>query len=112
MADDITITPAGGTWVVRAGGAVLGESENALKVSHGGAVAIYFPKDDIATVFLDDADKSETTALGHVRYYSIVTKSTTLKNAAWTVDEPVDDASEIAGHLAFETGDLVAVEKL
>lgn len=112
MADDITIKPANGTWVVRAGGAVLGESENALEVSHGGTVTIFFPEDDIATVFLDASDKTETTALGEATFQSIVTKSTTLRNAAWRITAPNESASQIEGHLAFETGDLVAVEKL
>ena len=32
MSDHITITPAQGTWVVRAGGAVLGETTDALEL--------------------------------------------------------------------------------
>lgn len=112
MANDITIKPANGTWVVRAGGAVLGESENALEVSLNGQAAIYFPQSDIATEFLDTSEKTETTDLGEATYFSIVTKSTTLHNSAWSFATPADTASEIAGHLAFETGDLVAVEKL
>lgn len=112
MADNITIKPADGTWVVRAGGAVLGESENALEVSQDGDAVIYFPKGDIATVFLDESEKRESTALGEAWFYSIVTKSTTLQDAAWSISEPKSDASALAGHLAFETGDLVAVEKL
>ncbi|MEP2139265.1 MAG: DUF427 domain-containing protein, partial [Erythrobacter sp.] len=78
MTGDITIKPASGTWVVRAGGAVLGESENALEVRTGGDSTIYFPVDDIATVFLDESDKTETTAMGDAAFFSIVTKSTTL----------------------------------
>lgn len=112
MADDITIKPASGTWVVRAGGAVLGESENALEVSQSGQATIYFPQDDIATVFLDPSDKTETSALGEATYFSIVTKSTTLQNSAWSFAAPAQSASEIAGHLAFATSDSVAVEKL
>ncbi|NNE89876.1 MAG: DUF427 domain-containing protein [Silicimonas sp.] len=112
MADDITIKPADGTWVVRAGGAVLGESEKALEVSQGDDVTVYFPKADIATVFLDASDKTESFPLGEATFYSIVTKSTTLQNSAWSFESPIDGGSEITGYLAFETGDLVAVEKL
>jgi SLT domain-containing protein len=54
MAPKITITRATGTWVVRAGGAVLGESKNALELSEGDHPSvIYFPRSDIATAFLD-----------------------------------------------------------
>ncbi len=35
MSDHIKIRQAPGTWVVRAGGAVLGESTNALELSEG-----------------------------------------------------------------------------
>ena len=112
MADDITIKPANGTWVVRAGGAVLGESENALEVSQGEGAVIYFPKGDIAIDFLDASSKTEAHALGEASYYSIVTKSTTLQDCAWSFERPVDAAAQIAGYLAFEPSDMVAVEKL
>ena len=49
MSDHITITPAQGTWVVRAGGAVLGETTGALELREGDhAPVIYFPRGDIA----------------------------------------------------------------
>lgn len=112
MANDITIKPATGTWVVRAGGAVLGESSSAVEVTQGSNSTVYFPQDDIATVFLDPSDKTEALALGEARYSSIVTKSTTLQNAAWSIAAPIGEAADIAGYLAFETGDLIAVEKL
>ena len=53
MADHITIRKAPGTWTVRAGGAVLGESDNALELSEGDyPFVIYFPRGDIAMAFL------------------------------------------------------------
>ena len=49
MADHITIRPAPGNWTVRAGGAVLGESTNALELQEGDyPPVIYFPRYDIA----------------------------------------------------------------
>lgn len=114
MADHITIEPAEGTWVVRAGGAVLGESERALKLTEGDyPFVIYFPRDDIAMEFLDPSDKTTTCPhKGEATYFSIVTKSTTLKDAVWSYETPKETVSEIAGYLAFYTGDLVAVEQL
>jgi uncharacterized protein (DUF427 family) len=35
MADHIKVRKASGTWSVRAGGAVLGETKNALELSEG-----------------------------------------------------------------------------
>jgi uncharacterized protein (DUF427 family) len=110
----ITIRKAEGTWVVRAGGAVLGESQNALELSAGDDTQeIYFPREDIAMAFLDESDKqAEDAAKGIANYFSIVTKSTTLENAAWSYDAPHADAERIKGHLAFDTSDKLAVERI
>ena len=110
----ITITKAPGTWSVRAGGAVLGESKDALVLSEGDYPdVIYFPRGDIAMAFLEKTDKSTTCPhKGAASYYSIVTKSTTLDNAAWSYETPKDAVADIKDHLAFYDGDSVAVERI
>lgn len=114
MAEHITIRPAQGTWVVRAGGAVLGESDHALELTETGYdPVIYFPRDDIAMEFLDTSDRKTTCPhKGEASYFSIVTKSTTLKDSVWSYESPKEAVSQIADHLAFQTGDLVTVERL
>lgn len=114
MADHIKIRPATGTWTVRAGGAVLGESARALELSEGDYPAvIYFPRDDIAMEFLDSSDKStHCPHKGDASYFSIVTKSTVLQNAAWSYEAPKEGVAEIAGYLAFYASDAVAVEQI
>lgn len=114
MADHISISKAEGTWVVRAGGAVLAESDNALELTEGGhSPVIYFPRSDIAMAFLDASEKtSHCPHKGDANYFSIVTKSTTIQNAAWSYEAPKDSAAELAGHLAFYSSDLVAVERV
>lgn len=114
MADHITIRKAPGTWTVRAGGAVLGESSNALELSEGDYPrVIYFPREDIATAFLDRTDKtSHCPHKGDANYYSVVTKSQTLTNAVWTYEDPVDSVSRIKDHLAFYVGNGIAVEQI
>ena len=114
MPDPITIREAGGTWVVRAGGAVLGETTRALALDEDGHdTVIYFPRDDIATAFLDRSDKrTHCPKKGDATYWSIITKSTTIENAAWSYEDPIEQAQAIAGHLAFHTSDLLAVEKI
>ena len=114
MAPKITITAARGTWVVRAGGAVLGESKNALELTEGDyPPVIYFPRSDIAMVFLEPTDHHTTCPWkGEASYFSIVTKSTTLENAVWSYENPNADVARIKDHLAFYTGDLVAVERV
>ena len=98
---DITIRKAEGTWTVRAGGAVLGESRDALELIEGDYPAvIYFPRDDIAMAFLDRTDhSSHCPKKGDASYFSIVTKSTTLENAAWSYEAPMEGVDRIKDHL-------------
>ncbi|MHA6344501.1 DUF427 domain-containing protein [Roseivivax sp. CAU 1761] len=114
MSDDIRIRPAEGTWVVRAGGAVLGESTRALELSEAGHPdVIYFPRSDIAMALLDRSDKTtECPKKGTAAYYSIMSKSRTYINAAWTYEEPREGVARIKDHLAFEVQDGVTVEQL
>ncbi len=114
MADHITITKADGIWTVRAGGAVLGETSNALELSEGSyAPVIYFPRDDIAMAFLDRTEKTtHCPHKGDANYFSIVTKSTVLKDAVWTYENPKDAVARIKDHLAFYQSDTVTVEKI
>ncbi len=111
---DIKIHKAEGTWVVRAGGAVLAETKNALELTEGDyPPVIYFPREDIAMAFLDDSShSSHCPHKGDASYYSIITKSQTLKNAAWSYDTPNEDVARIKGHLAFYPSDAVAVERV
>ena len=113
MADNIKIRPAKGTWVVRAAGAVLGETNAALELTEGAYPAvIYFPRGDISMAFFDT---SETTSScphkGQATYFDLIAKSGTFKDAAWSYENPKDDVAEIKDYLAFVTS-KVAVEKL
>ncbi len=114
MGAHISIRKATGTWTVRAGGAVLGESTNALELIEGDLnPVIYFPKSDLAMAFLDRSEQtSQCPFKGEAVYYSIVTKSKTLENMAWSYEAPKPDVAEIAGYIAFYTQDLVAVEQI
>ena len=114
MAGKIRIRKAEGTWVVRAGGAVLGESRAALELDEEGLPpVIYFPRDDIAMAFLDESDhRTHCPWKGDATYYSIVTKSRTLENVAWSYEAPVEDAARIKGCLAFHPSDFVTVEQV
>ncbi|APE43068.1 hypothetical protein BOO69_06290 [Sulfitobacter alexandrii] len=114
MADHIKITKAEGTWSVRAGGAVLGESNNALELAEGDYdPVIYFPREDIAMAFLDRTDhSSHCPHKGDAAYYSVVTKSRTLENAVWSYEDPKQDVAEIKDHLAFYPLDEITVERI
>ncbi len=113
MSDHIKIEPATGKWVVRAAGAVLGESNNALKMVEGDRpFVIYFPRNDISMAFFD---KSETTTTcphkGTATYFDLVAKSGTYKDTAWSYEDPQGDVAQIKDYVAFFV-DNVAVEQL
>lgn len=103
MPDYITVTPAQGTWVVTAAGAVIGESSAALELREGSAEpVIYFPPDDIAMAFLEPSDAQSTCPhKGTARYYHIEAKSGRIENAAWAYDDPKPNLDAIRGYLAF-----------
>ncbi len=111
---DIKIRKADGTWSVRAGGAVLAESKNALELNEPGyGDVIYFPRDDIAMAFLDETDHtSHCPHKGDASYFSIVTKSQTLENVGWSYEAPKDGVARIKDHIAFMPGDYLTVEQL
>ncbi|MEL6680278.1 MAG: DUF427 domain-containing protein [Pseudomonadota bacterium] len=99
----ITIHDADGTWVVRARGAVIAESNAALELVEGDyPPVIYFPREDVAMPFLDPSETTSTCPhKGKATYFSLVAKSGVIQDAAWSYESPHDGVSRIAGHIAF-----------
>ncbi|CAD0183569.1 Adenylate cyclase 1 [Ruegeria sp. THAF57] len=110
----ITIRKAPGKWSVRSGGAVLGESTNALELLEGDLdPVIYFPRSDIAMAFLDRTEKrTHCPHKGDATHFSIVNKSSVTENAAWSYEDPIPSALEIKGYVAFYKIDSVKVEQI
>lgn len=113
MSDRITISEAEGTWVVRGGGAILGESTRALRLEETGHdPVIYVPREDIAMALLEPSDTTTHCPYkGDASYFSLQSKSVLVKDVAWSYESPIEGMEAIAGHLAFYT-DKVAVEKV
>ncbi len=113
MSEHIKIHKATRKWVVRTGGAVIAETNNALELSEGDyKPVIYFPRGDIAMAFLDQSEQSSHCPhKGDAGYFSIHTKSAVLENSAWSYDDPNDAASQIKSYLAFDLAQ-VTVEEL
>lgn len=114
LADHIKIRKVDGLWVVRSGGAVLGESRAALEMSEGDyRPVIYFPREDIAMAFLDRTDKTtHCPHKGDASYFTIVNKSSRTENAVWSYEQPLEAMQRIKGYLAFHTSDSVKVEQI
>lgn len=110
----ITITAAPGTWVVRAGGAVIGETENALSLQEGSyPEVIYFPREDVEMAFLEPSSHRTTCPYkGEASYFAIIAKSGEIPNAVWSYETPKPGMERIAGHLAFYVGEKVTVERV
>lgn len=108
----IVVRRAPGTWVVRAGGAVIAETREALELFEGDrAPVVYFPHED-AMAFLDPSDHETVCPhKGRARYYHIAAKSGLIENAAWSYEAPNEVAKDIAGHIAFDP-DKATVEQV
>ncbi|MEX0278362.1 MAG: DUF427 domain-containing protein [Ruegeria sp.] len=114
MADHITIRKAPGKWSVRSGGAILGETTNALELLEGDrAPVIYFPRADIAMAFLDRTEKvTHCPHKGNAAHFSIVNKSSVTENAVWSYEDPIPAVTEIKEYMAFYPSDSVKVEQI
>lgn len=114
MAQDIAIRPATGTWVIRAAGAVIGESTDALELTEGDYPAvIYFPRSDIAMAFLDQTDQTSSCPFkGAATYFTIVAKSGPIKNAGWSYETPKPAVAAIKDYIAFYSNEKVTVEQV
>ncbi|MCZ7675311.1 MAG: DUF427 domain-containing protein [Roseovarius sp.] len=110
----IAIRKAEGKWCVRAGGAILADSRNALTLSEDGlADVVYFPRKDVAMAFLDVSDRRTHCPLkGDATHFSIVTKSGTMENTAWSYEDPIAAVAPIKDHIAFYAREDIAIERL
>ena len=113
MADRIRIRQVPGKWVVRAGGAVLGESDRALELTEGEyPPVIYFPRDDIGMAFLEKTDSStQCPWKGTATYFTVSSAAGDIPDAAWSYENPTEGVAAIKDHIAFYT-DRVTVEQL
>ncbi|NIP77425.1 MAG: DUF427 domain-containing protein [Xanthomonadales bacterium] len=103
MSDKFTIAPASGVHVVRAGGAVIGETVRALVLTEQGyEPAIYFPREDAGIEFLDPSETRTTCPhKGEATHFHIAAKSGPIKDAAWSYEDPLPGAEAIKGYIAF-----------
>ena len=103
MSEKFTVTEAKGLHVVRAGGAVIGETTQALVLRETGHdPVIYFPRDDAGIEFLDPSETRTTCPhKGEATHFHIAAKSGQIKDAAWSYEDPIEGAERIKGYIAF-----------
>jgi uncharacterized protein (DUF427 family) len=113
MAKEISITPADGKYVVRAGGAIIAETSHALILREQGYdPVIYFPRADVGMKLLDPSEKRTTCPhKGEASHFHIAAKSGPITDAAWSYESPVAGTEAIARHLAFYP-DKATVERI
>ena len=114
MSEKITLRKLDGVWVLRAAGAIIAETTNAIELSEDGYTdVIYFPREDIAMAFLDVSQKTtHCPHKGDATYFDIQTKNGPIQNAGWSYEIPKAHVAEIAEHIAFAPHEKLAVEKL
>lgn len=113
MPTRLDIHPAEGTWVIRAGGAVIGETSRALEVTEGGFPPVLcIPREDIAMPLLDESRaRPACPHKGEAQLFSLITGDGTIPDAAWGYEAPANGAAAPAGQLAFHA-DKVTPERL
>lgn len=110
MANHITLRPAAGTHVVRAGDTILGTTSRAIQLHEGSyGPVLYVPRDDIDMTRLERSTRTTTCPWkGVASYYSVRTTEGRLDNAVWTYETPKTGLEGIAGYLAFYPSVTVA----
>lgn len=96
----IDVMPSGRQVEVRLGGVVLASSHRALALWETHLpVRWYLPPDDVRMDLLEPSDHRTTCAYkGQASYFSVRGGE---RNIAWQYVDPLDDASQVGGHLCF-----------
>ena len=103
---EIRITKEPGNWVVRIGGAIVGESTHVLRLSEGALPdVIYVPRDDLGMELFDASPKrTHCPHKGEAAHFHFVSPEGRLEDVAWSYETPKEEVAAIAGHLAFYEG--------
>lgn len=99
----ITIAPLRKRVVVRAGGRVIVDTENALELREASyPPVLYLPRADADMALLTrTAHQTHCPYKGDAGYFSISTGDGEHTNAIWTYEDPCPSVEVIRDHLAF-----------
>ena len=105
----VTVKPAGVRVQVKAGGEVIADSREALRLEESGYPPVYYlPRKDVRMERLVRSTHSTYCPFkGHASYFSLAGGA---ENAAWSYEQPYDESAAIRGHLAFYPAKVDAIE--
>lgn len=98
---------------VRVDGLVIADSTRALVMRAPGSPDVqYVPRDDVdMTRLIRSARTTHCPYKGDASYWSIRTGRRVLDDAVWSYEVPYPDVAAIAGHLAFYSDRVDAIEE-
>ena len=95
-------------------GTKLAESVRATRLLESGKTlydpVIYLPRQDLATELTHQENTTHCPLKGDANYYTLQTNSHVITDLAWSYDQPLDFAKDIAGLIAFYPDKVVMEE--
>jgi len=106
------IRPFAGHVRMMTAGYMVAETDNAVELREAGYPTVYYiPKSDIRMdIFTPSATSTVCPHKGTASYWSINAGNVHIDDAAWSYETPLQQASAIAGHLAFSPEKIDAIE--
>lgn len=108
----IDIEDGGREVVVRAGEHVVARSARPKLLHETGLpVRVYVPAEDVEPGLLTRTDKhTHCPFKGDATYWTVAVDGLTATDAAWSYEEPIEQAEAIRGHLCFDLAPELTVE--
>jgi adenylate cyclase len=100
---DVTIEPSGKRVKVVFNGQVIADSRRALVLKETRLPPVYYlPREDVAMDLLVASDhRTYCPFKGTAGYWSLAVGGKILENAAWSYEDPIEEAPGIRGYIAF-----------
>lgn len=104
----VDVRPGRSRIAVSAGDETIAESKRPMVLSETGLPnRIYVPREDVRDSALTASPTSRRCPYkGESRYWSVSAGGATIEDAAWSYEEPFEDASRVAGMVCFLHDDL------
>lgn len=108
----VIITPHDRVIRVMVGERVVADSADTLLVQESGHdPVIYFPRNDVAMdLLVPSSTHSHCPFKGEARYWSIAVEGRTVQDAAWSYEQPYDEALRLRKYIAFYADKVDRIE--